>query len=145
MLFLCFCPHPASTLAGVDLLRFKLDPLLYSHLLILPKGVPTLLAHQAFCGLLSPTAQPPSQSSPEGSMPVPASSPPELLSFSPVAVITLSFPSEASLVALVRDTPLVYLSVCDLSSQPSLRLLVKFPSVTLKWLGPLTQYAFRNL
>lgn len=52
----------------------------------------------------------------------------------------LSSPSEASLVALVRDTPLVYLSVCDLSSQPSLQL-----SVTLKWLSPLTQYAFRNL
>lgn len=73
-------------------------------------------------------------------MPVPASSPPELLSFSPVAVTMLSSPSEASLVALVRDTPLVYLSVCDLSSQPSLQL-----SVTLKWLSPLTQYAFRNL
>lgn len=80
MLFLCFCPHPASTLAGVDLLRLKLDALLYSICLFFRRGFPHSLHTRRFVGCCLRPPSPLPQSSPEGSMPVPASSPPELLS-----------------------------------------------------------------
>lgn len=64
--FFVLLPTPCLHSGWSRPVTFKVGCSSVLHLLILPKGVPTLLAHQALRGLLSPTAQPPSPVLPWG-------------------------------------------------------------------------------